>query len=144
MTKGPKGSGRGGVPGLLGIKLPQSRSTGPMKFLARLILRHSLAVIIIGILITVPCLYWTKQLYGNLKPDIEELLPRQSRSIQDLTEIRQRLQSIENLAVLIFNDDPEAAKRFSIDLANKLGKLSPNVAAGVEYRIDKELTFFDQ
>jgi predicted RND superfamily exporter protein len=115
-----------------------------VRFLTRVILRNSLALIVVATLITVPCLYWTKQLYGNLRPDVEELLPRQSRSIQDLTEIRRRLQSIDNLAVLIFNDDPEAAKRFSVDLAKKLEKLSPNIAAGVEYRIDKELSFFDQ
>ncbi len=115
-----------------------------MRFLIRFILRHSRAIILLAVLATVPCLYWTKQLYSNLRPDIEELLPRQSRSIQDLGEIRTRLQSIDSLGVLVFNQDPQAAKRFTIDLANRLQKLPPDVTAGVEYRIDKELEFFDK
>ena len=108
-----------------------------MRWLAHFILRHSLAVIILGMLATAPCIYWTARLYQNVRPDVEELLPRQSRSIQDLSEIRARLQSVANLAVLIFSDDAEGAKRYQIDLAQKLEKLPPQYQAGVEYRIDR-------
>ena len=115
-----------------------------MRFLTRLILRNSRALILLGVLVTIPCLYWTKQLYSNLRPDVEELLPRQSRSIQDLSEIRRRLQSIDSLGVLIFTDDAAAGKRFQTDLASRLERLPSNITAGVEYRIDKELRFFDE
>jgi predicted RND superfamily exporter protein len=114
-----------------------------MRFLIRIILRRSLAMVIGAAVVTLPCLYWTGRLYGNVRPDIEELLPRQSRSIQDLSEIRRRMQAIQNLGILIFTEDADAGKRFSVDLAARLQKLPPTVAAGVEYRIDKELRFFD-
>ena len=110
----------------------------------RFILRRSIAVVVTAILISIPCVYWTTCLYGNLKPDLEELLPKASRSVKDLGEIRQRLRSIDNLAVLVFSQDPESAKRFTVDLAKKLESLPPTIISGVEYRIDHELEFFNQ
>ncbi len=95
-------------------------------------------------LATVPCVWWTKRLYENLRPDVEELLPKQSRAILDLGEIRHRMRAIQNLGVLIFTDDAAAGKRLSIDLARKIGELPKSVSAGVEYKIDRELRFFDR
>ena len=82
------------------------------------------------------------KLYANLKPDIEELLPTSSRSIQDLHEVTGRLRSIDNLAILMFSENSEALGRFQDDLAQALIKLSPEVSAGVEYKITDELEFF--
>jgi hypothetical protein len=115
-----------------------------VRFLTRLILRYPVAIIAASVAITIPCVYWTGKLYGNLRPDVEELLPRQSRSILDLDEIRRRLQSIDNLGVLVFTEDAAAGKRFTVDLATRLQTLPASVTSGVEYRIDRELRFFNQ
>ncbi len=113
-----------------------------MNGLIRFILRQSGWVLLFCALSTVPCIYWTARLYGNLKPDLEELLPRKSRSVLDLTEIKNRLQTIDYLAVLVFTENPAAGKKFTIDLANQLEKSVPDVVAAVEYKIGNELKFF--
>jgi predicted RND superfamily exporter protein len=113
-----------------------------MNFIIRLLLKNYRLIILISVLVTIPAAYFTTKLYGNLKPDLEELLPRKSRSILDLDEIRSRLQAIQSLGVLIYSDDPNASRRFVVDLAGRLEKLPRTSVASVEYRIDKELKFF--
>ena len=87
-------------------------------------------------------IYYSVQLYKNLRTDVEELLPNTARSVVDLDEVTSRLESIDNLAVLMFSQDAAASKRFVIDLARKLETLPRTTVSSVEYRIDKELTFF--
>lgn len=101
--------------------------------------RYGLALLI---LMTVPTVHWSAKLYGNLKPDLEELLPRKARAILDLGEIRSRLKSVQKLNILISSKNAQAAKRFQVDLAQRLEALGPEDIASVEYKIDKELKFF--
>lgn len=112
--------------------------------IVRFVLRRSGWVLLFCTILTIPCVYWTACLYGNLKPDLEELLPKQARSVVDLTEIRNRLQAIDYLAVVVFTDNAAAGKRFTIDLANQLQKHAPSIVASVEYKIGTELKFFDE
>ena len=84
------------------------------------------------------------QLYKNLRTDFEELLPTTARSVVDLNEVASRLESIDNLAVLVFSKDTQASKRFVMDLADKLEKEPKTTISSVEYRIDKELKFFNE
>jgi predicted RND superfamily exporter protein len=106
------------------------------------IFRRSRLVIFLAIVLSVPAAYFSAKLYGNLKPDLEELLPRQSRSILDLDEIRARLKSTQRLDILVYSDHTDASKRFILDLAQKLEALTPHPVASVEYRIDRELKYF--
>lgn len=105
-------------------------------------LRYSGWFLIGLFLITIPSFYWTTLLYGNVKPDLEELLPRKSRAITDLDEIRARMKSVQKLNILIRSQDPAAAKRLQIALAEKLQTEPKDMVASVEYRIDRELKFF--
>jgi predicted RND superfamily exporter protein len=106
------------------------------------LLRHSGWVVLTCILLSIPSFHYTTRLYGNLKPDLEELLPKTARSILDLSEIRSRLQSIDNLAVLVFSKDTQASKRFVQDLVGSLEKEPAETISSVEYKIDRELEFF--
>lgn len=110
--------------------------------LLRFLLRHSRWVLVFAVLISVPAAYFTTKLYGNLKPDLEELLPRKARSILDLDEIRSRLQSVQRLGVLVYSDNTEGSRKFILDLAARLEALPAGETAGLEYRIDRELKFF--
>jgi len=114
------------------------------RFLTRLILRYPGWVVLLGALVTLPCAYWSTRLYSNLKLDLEELLPRKAQSILDLDEVRERLQSMESLAVLVFSNDPQGSRRFVDALARSLKKLPPSVCSGVEHRINREIEFFEQ
>ena len=114
-----------------------------MNALIKLLIRWAWPISIVGTLIAFVGAYYTVELYKNLRPDVEELLPTTARSVVDLGEVQSRLESIDNLVVLIFSDDPAASKRFVIDLAQKLESVPRSIIAGVEYRIDRELKFFN-
>jgi predicted RND superfamily exporter protein len=60
----------------------------------------------------------------------------------DLAEVTHRLESIDNLGVLVFSKHTQASKRFVIDLARKLNEVPKDVISSVDYRIDRELKFF--
>jgi len=45
---------------------------------------------------------------------------------------------------LIFSQNPEASRRFVDDLATRLSRAPRDTIAGVEYRIDREIEFFDR
>jgi len=88
--------------------------------------------------------YYSVLLYKNLRPDLEELLPTTARSVQDLDEVTRRLDSIDNLAILVFSKNTQASKRFVDDLAGKLEQAPKSVLASIEYKIDRELQFFKE
>lgn len=115
-----------------------------MQWLMRLILRYPGWVLLLSVLLTALSVRPTIRLYSNLRPDIQELLPKKSRSVVDLDKIRARLQSIENLGVLVFSDHPAASRRFVDDLVARVGELPPTVTSGVEYNIRNELEFFSR
>src|SRR6478736_3732877 len=109
-----------------------------MRSFSRFILRRAGLVATLGTLLAFVGTYYTVQLYKNLKTDFEELLPTTARSVIDLKEVTHRLESIDNLGVLIFSQDAQASKRFVTDLAQRLEKEPKNLIASVEYKIDRE------
>ncbi|OFZ56815.1 MAG: hypothetical protein A2428_00375 [Bdellovibrionales bacterium RIFOXYC1_FULL_54_43] len=109
---------------------------------SRFILRRAGLVALVGTLTAFVGIYYSAQLYKNLRTDIEELLPSTARSVLDLNEVSRRLESIDNLAILVFSQDPAGSKRFVIDLAKRLQKLPKSTISSVEYKIDRELEFF--
>jgi predicted RND superfamily exporter protein len=113
-----------------------------VKWFSSFILRYAGWVSLLGTLLALVGGYYSVLLYQNLRTDIHELLPTTARSVVDLHEVSSRLESIENLAVLIFSQHPKESKRFVIDLANRLEKAPKNVIASIDYRIDAELKFF--
>lgn len=110
--------------------------------LLSLIQRQAAAVLSACLLFSAVGGYFTFKLYKNLRTDIEELLPTESRSVIDLDEVQRRLKSIDNLAVLVFSSNTEASKRFIIELASRLERFPESEVTGIEYRIDHELEFF--
>ena len=113
-----------------------------MYSLSHFVIRRAGLIAIVGTLLGFVGGYYSVQLYKNLRTDIEELLPTNARSVVDLNEVTRRLESIDNLAVLIFSKDTKASRRFVDDLVGKLEKAPKDVIASLEYRIDRELKFF--
>ncbi len=110
--------------------------------IVRFFLRYSVWVLLFCFLISGPAAYYTTKLYGNLKPDLEELLPRKARSILDLGEIRSRMKSVQKLNIVLISQDAAAAKRLQVELARQISLEPKDMVMSVEYRIDKELKFF--
>ena len=115
-----------------------------MRWFSSFVLRYARFIALIGTLLAFVGGYYSVLLYKNLRTDIEELLPTTARSVVDLNEVRARLESIDNLAVLVFSDHVKESKRFVIDLAEALEKTPKSVISSVDYRIDRELQFFSQ
>ena len=110
--------------------------------MVRMTLRHALWVSLLGAVLSGLGTWFSVQLYKNLRTDIEELLPTSARSVRDLSEISSRLKSTNNLAILIFSDQPSASKRFVDDLTQKIDAVNEPAIASLEYRIKDELEFF--
>lgn len=109
---------------------------------SRFIVRWSGTIALLGTVLGIVAGYYSVLLYKNLRTDIEELLPTTARSVLDLGEVTRRLESIDNLSILVFSNDPKASKQFVIDLATELQKVPQTTIASVEYRMDRELKFF--
>jgi predicted RND superfamily exporter protein len=103
---------------------------------------HALTVCISFIFVFLLSVFFTIKLYGTLKPDVEEMLPTTSRSVVDLKEVTSRLRAIDNLAILVFSRDSEAAEKFQKDLAAELEKIPSTLCSAVEYKITEEIDFF--
>jgi predicted RND superfamily exporter protein len=112
------------------------------KKLATFLNRRALSVSAFFLVVFLLSTFFTVKLYGSLKTDIEEMLPTTSRSVIDLKEVTKRLRAIDNLAVLIFSKNSEAAGRFQQDLANELQKIPSKLSSGIEYKITDEVDFF--
>jgi hypothetical protein len=113
-----------------------------MNTFIRFLLRRALLVVLVCSIFGAAGTFYSVKLFSNLKTDLEELLPLQARSVQDLNEVRSRLLTTNNLAVLALSSHTAESKKFMDDLATEMNKLSSDVVAGVEYRIDKEIAFF--
>ena len=108
----------------------------------KLLTRLAVPIFLFSSVLSVGGFYYSTKLYQNLRTDLEELLPTRARSVLDLNEVRSRLESIDNLSVLIFSEDAKNSRRFVEDLAKKLQAEPKDVVASVEYNIAKELDFF--
>jgi len=113
-----------------------------MNHFIRFLLKRALLVVTLCLALSAVGTYYSVQLFSNLRTDLEELLPAKARSVLDLNEVRSRLLTTNNLAVLALSSHPDESKKFMDDLASELNKLPPTIVAGVEYRIDKEISFF--
>lgn len=113
-----------------------------MNRVSRLLVRLAVPIFLASSVLTVGGVYYSIELYKNLRTDLEELLPTNARSVLDLNEVRGRLESIDNLSVLFFSDDVKASRRFVEDLVKKLEAEPKSTIASVEYNIASELKFF--
>jgi predicted RND superfamily exporter protein len=115
-----------------------------VKSFSEKISRHAKWIVSVGILMAVVGGYYSVLLYKDLRPDLEQLLPKSARSVTDLDEVTQRFQSLDHLAVLVFSKDTEASKKFVDDFSNYLNKNPAGIVDRVEYGIQEELSFFSK
>lgn len=113
-----------------------------MNILSKLSLKFPWIVLIIATLLGACGVFYSVKLYTNLRTDLEELLPTTARSVVDLGEVSHRLESIDNLSVVVLSEDTVNSKRFIIDLAKELETYPKNIISSVETNIKNELAFF--
>ena len=84
----------------------------------------------------------TFQLYADLRPDMEELLPRNARSAHDLDEVSARVGGWGEDAVILSGADRATIERFADDLNALLQKEPREVIKWTEYRINDLAAFY--
>ncbi|HYG69058.1 MAG TPA: MMPL family transporter, partial [Anaeromyxobacteraceae bacterium] len=107
--------------------------------------RHRWALLAVCALLAVAGTIGTVRLYSDLRPDLSELLPTQSRSAVDLREVTQRAGGFSQLTVVLHGTDPGTLQLFADDLADALDQAPKDLVKYVEYKLDDEAqAFFKQ
>lgn len=122
-------------------------SAGFEKLSQRLIpwlIRRRRLVLIVALLTTLVSGYYSAKLYGNLRSDLEELLPATAPSVLAAKSIGPRLHPVNNLFLVLEGTDTQAVQRFANDLAARLRALGPGIIQDVRYRTDDQERFLER
>lgn len=111
---------------------------------AALSLRRPGLISLAGLAILALCVPPAARLYGDLRTDLRELLPRGAPAAVGLQELEQRIGGLSHLAVVVRTDDLSAGERFVDALAVTLKQLPPSLVAQVHWKVDTEQEFFDR
>jgi uncharacterized protein len=87
-----------------------------------------------ALVIAVPALWRTAELYAHLRSEIEELLPRSAPSVIAIDELRARLPGLQHLGVIVDTGSAAnlpAAERFLDDLAARIARYPPQLVNSV-------------
>jgi predicted RND superfamily exporter protein len=110
-------------------------------------LRYGKVLWAIALLVTVPALARTARLYGHLRSELEELLPRDSPSVVALDESRTRLGAHQYLGVVVDSGTSAnlpAAERFIDDLAHRVRQYPHAQVSDVRTGDQGERAFLDR
>jgi hypothetical protein len=101
---------------------------------------------LVAVLLAVPATVRTVSLYRHLRSEVEELLPRESRSVRALDEMRKRIPGLEYLGVVVDTGRAEnipAGERFLDDLAARIGAYPPGMVREVRTGSGAERKFVE-
>jgi predicted RND superfamily exporter protein len=103
--------------------------------------RHRAAILALSALAALAGAVGTVRLYADLRPDMSELLPANSRSARDLAAVTARVGGYAEESIVLSGKDRLALALFADDLAEKL-QAAPDLVRWVEYRVDETRDFF--
>lgn len=84
------------------------------------------------------------RLYGDLRSEVEELLPSDAPSVVAAKVLQPRLYDVNHLSVVLQGNDGDALERFADALAARLRALPPTMVQSVDYRVDEERAFLQR
>lgn len=105
------------------------------------LVRHRRAVLALAAVLVAVGGVLTVSLYGDLRSEVEELLPASAPSVVAARVLGPRLYDVNHLSVVLEGQDPEGLRRFADALAARLRALPPSQVREVEYRADAELDY---
>src|SRR5271165_6167486 len=126
--------------------VPSSGPTPAIRAYVAWVLRHGWLLWGIALLVAVPATFRTVSLYRHLKSDLEELLPRDSRSVRALDEMRARIPGLQYLGVVVDTGTAEnvpAAERMLDDLAARIRTYPPGLVREVRTGSQAERKFVE-
>src|SRR5574340_365307 len=104
--------------------------------------RRRWSILVACALAAVVGLVGTVRLYSDLRPDMSELLPANSRSARDLAAVSERVGGYAELSVVLAGKDGLALQLMADDLAEELRSAPPGLIRWLEYRVDEARDFF--
>ena len=110
-------------------------------------LRYGRLLWALALVLSLPALARTAWLYGHLRSELEELLPRDSPSVTALNELRDRVGAHQYLGVVVDSGTAgslPAAERFLDDLAVRVRRYPPSLVSDVRTGDQAERSFLDQ
>jgi uncharacterized protein len=110
-------------------------------------LRHGKALWLAALLLAIPAGWRMASLYGHLRSDIEELLPRDAPSVVAIQELRQRMAGLQYLGVLVDTGGPDrlpAGERFLDDLAARIRRYPRTEVSDVRTGFASERAFVEK
>jgi predicted RND superfamily exporter protein len=109
-------------------------------------LKHGWLLWALALAFAVPATWRTVWLYGHLKSELEELLPRESPSVRALDELRVRLPGLQYLGVVVDTGRPEnlaSGERLIDDLAARIRDYPPEMVREVRTGSTVEKAFLE-
>ena len=97
-------------------------------------LRWGWALWLVALVAAIPATWRTVWLYGHLRSELEELLPRDAPSVRALDELRRRFSGLQYLVAVVDTGTPErvaAGERFLDDLAARVRAYPPDMVREV-------------
>ncbi len=123
-----------------GLPTPATRF---WRALAALSLRRPWLLAALGLLAFAVALPFAVRLYGDLRTDLRELLPRGAPSAIALDALEKRVGGLGQLTVVVETQDLKAGERFVDALGPRLRQLPRSLQQGVYWKIDDERTYFN-
>jgi predicted RND superfamily exporter protein len=115
-------------------------------FFVRFLLRHTRAILGVALALVIVAGVRTGLTYGNLRSDLEQLLPAHAPGVTALNEARQRLPGLRHLGVVVDtggSDKAPAALRFIDDLERKARAYPAGLVAGLRSGVAEERRFVE-
>ena len=110
-------------------------------------LKHGWLLWAIALALAIPATWRTVWLYGHLKSELEELLPRESPSVRALDELRARLPGMQYLGVVVDTgraEDLASGERLIDDLAARIRAYPPDMVREVRTGSIAEKEFLEK
>jgi hypothetical protein len=110
-------------------------------------LRHGTVLWVLALLVAIPAAWRTAMLYGHLRSDVEELLPRNAPSVVAIDELRRRMAGLQYLGVIVDVGSPDrlpAGERFLEDLAARVRRYPKSEVSDVRTGFAAERAFVEK
>jgi len=104
--------------------------------------RHRVAILTLCLLAAAAGAFGTIRLYSDLRTDVAELLPEETRSAVELAQVTDRVGGFAQHTIILHGADPLALRLFADDLADELERAPKELVRWVEDRVDEAVDFF--
>ncbi|MFO0724764.1 MAG: MMPL family transporter [Myxococcota bacterium] len=102
------------------------------------ILSHPARAGAILILLAIPAVYFSALYFMNVKAGLEDLLPKDAKSVRDLEELHDRIGGVANFIVIAHGQDGEENRRFIGELGHRLDQKKLPEAKSIRYDVTAE------